>query len=132
MFQGVTMLLAANEYLHAFVTLLWARRTIVGGIVLVCVVQIYTIIATRSHYTVDIVIACYTGILLWTVLWDRWPDSKQSVAATDSVEGNTMSNRTEQQCDDGLLYGDRKKTSRLPLIPETTNTCNENDVTAAV
>jgi hypothetical protein len=48
------------------------------------------------------------------------------------VEGNTMSNRTEQQCDDGLLYGDRKKTSRLPLIPETTNTCNENDVTAAV
>jgi len=126
------MLLAANEYLHAFVTLLWARRTIVGGIVLVCVVQIYTIIASRSHYTVDIVIACYTGILLWTVLWDRWPDSKQSVAATDSVEGNTMSNRTEQQCDDELLYGDRKKTSRLPLIPDTTNTCNENHVTAAV
>jgi len=131
MFQGVTMLLAANEYLHAFVTLLWTRRTIVGGIVLVCVLQIYTILASRSHYTVDIVIACYTGILLWTVLWDRWPDSNQSVADTDSVEGNAMSKSTEQQCADGLLYDDKKKTCRLPLIPEMTNTCDENGDTAA-
>ena len=118
MFQGVTMLLAANEYLHAFVTLLWARRTILGGIVLVCVVQIYTIIASRSHYTVDIVIACYTAVLLWTVLWDRWPDSRQGPAPTDSVEGRTIPNRAEQQCDDGPLCRDKKNSARLPLIPE--------------
>jgi len=42
-----------------------------------------------------------------------------------------MSKSTEQQCADGLLYDDKKKTCRLPLIPEMTNTCDENGDTAA-
>jgi len=116
MFQGVTMLMAANQYLHAFVTLLSVRRSIVAGIVLVCLVQIYTIIASRSHYTVDIVIACYTAVLLWTVLWDRWPDSNNDLDNPDSMRENSASNDLDPQCD-GHPPASPSVIARLRLIP---------------
>jgi len=133
MFQGITMLLVANEYLHAFVTLLWLRRTIVGLIVLVCLVQIYTIISSRSHYTVDIVIACYTALLLWTVLWDRWPDSDKGPDGNDSGGESTVSNDSlndlEQQCD-GHLPISQSIISRQRLISGVENKCKGNgDIT---
>jgi len=78
MFQALTMACAAKDYLHAYLPH-WprVRKVIVAFIVVCCVVQSFTIIASRSHYTVDIVVACYTSFLLWTVLWDRWPDPTQ-------------------------------------------------------
>jgi len=128
MFQGVTMLMAANEYLHAFVTLLSVRRSIVAGIVLVCLVQIYTIIASRSHYTVDIVIACYTAVLLWTVLWDRWPDSNKGPDSDDSVRENIVSNDLDQQCD-GHPPTSPSIISRLRLIPVVAHENGDGETT---
>ena len=59
------------------------RFVLVGFLFLCCAVQVFTIIASRSHYTVDVVVACYTSVLLWTVLWDRWPDPCASANLPD-------------------------------------------------
>jgi len=75
MFQALTMVYAAKDYSWAYFPQ-WPRfrKAMVAAMVACCVIQIFTILASRSHYSVDIVVACYTSFLLWTVLWDRWPD----------------------------------------------------------
>lgn len=75
MFQALTMVCAAGQYARAYLPRApRARAALLGGLGACCVVQIFTILASRSHYSVDIVVACYTTPLLWAVLWDRWPD----------------------------------------------------------
>lgn len=85
--------LATKDYLHAFTTSRWKKMAVLSLIALLCVIQVVTILASRSHYTIDIVVACYTTVLLWTVLWDRWPDPCPTI--TDLVVLNDISMTTK-------------------------------------
>lgn len=56
-----------KTFFYIFITILW----------LIVIIYAYIIIAVRNHYTVDIIIAIYTTILVWEVYEKYFPNDPQ-------------------------------------------------------
>lgn len=67
MTKYVPKLYKNKTFFYIFITILW----------LIVIIYAYIIIAVRNHYTVDIIIAIYTTILVWEVYEKYFPNDPQ-------------------------------------------------------